>query len=53
MGLWGENKTNTLHYRYADNIAAVQRIWREVDERGWAVEWRELLNREKMFVGFL
>ncbi|GAA5863028.1 hypothetical protein JCM1840_002441 [Sporobolomyces johnsonii] len=38
---------------YKDNLAAAERIWEVVDETGWTVEWRSLLQAEKRFVGFL
>ncbi|GAA5866706.1 hypothetical protein JCM8547_002731 [Rhodosporidiobolus lusitaniae] len=38
---------------YRDNIVALERIWEVVDERGWGVDWRAMLQNEKQFVGFL
>ncbi|GAA5928822.1 hypothetical protein JCM1841_003581 [Sporobolomyces salmonicolor] len=38
---------------YKDNLAAAERIWEVVDQTGWTVDWRSLLQAEKRFVGFL
>ncbi|GAA6064092.1 hypothetical protein JCM10212_003450 [Sporobolomyces blumeae] len=38
---------------YRDNLDAVERIWDVVDQNGWCVDWRALLQSEKRFVGFL
>ncbi|BGP19182.1 hypothetical protein JCM10213v2_007269 [Rhodosporidiobolus nylandii] len=37
---------------YRDNLAALERIWKEADEKGWWPDWREFCAREKLFVGF-
>ncbi|GAA6035870.1 hypothetical protein JCM8097_005747 [Rhodosporidiobolus ruineniae] len=38
---------------FRDCISALERIWEVVDERGWGVDWRQLLQAEKRFAGFL
>ncbi|GAA5941684.1 uncharacterized protein JCM15063_002640 [Sporobolomyces koalae] len=38
---------------YQDNLNAVERIWEVVDAQGWVVDWRALLQSEKISVGFL
>ncbi|GAA5827590.1 hypothetical protein JCM11251_001747 [Rhodosporidiobolus azoricus] len=38
---------------YEDNVAALERIWAEVDEKGWCFDWREFLQAENMTVMFL
>ncbi|GAA5856196.1 hypothetical protein JCM8547_000814 [Rhodosporidiobolus lusitaniae] len=40
---------------YKDNLAALERIWQEADERGWLHDWRSFLSSLKppMHVGFL
>jgi hypothetical protein len=40
---------------YRDNALALERIWREQDETGWLVPWRQFLQERNppMFVGFL
>ncbi|GAA5829961.1 hypothetical protein JCM11251_007949 [Rhodosporidiobolus azoricus] len=38
---------------FKDNVQALERIWEVVDEKGWGVDWRGLLQAEKKFVGFL
>lgn len=38
---------------YRDNLKAAERVWKEVDERGWGVDWKEVCEKEGMFVGFL
>ncbi|GAA5914477.1 hypothetical protein JCM6882_003031 [Rhodosporidiobolus microsporus] len=37
---------------YKDNVAALERIWHETDESGRWLDWREVLQREGMCVGF-
>lgn len=38
---------------YRDNVMALERLWKIVDERGWVFDWREKLQDEKLLVGFL
>ncbi|KWU43276.1 hypothetical protein RHOSPDRAFT_35149 [Rhodotorula sp. JG-1b] len=38
---------------YRDNVMALERLWKIVDERGWVFDWREKLQEEKLLVGFL
>ncbi|GAA6007590.1 hypothetical protein JCM10207_006396 [Rhodosporidiobolus poonsookiae] len=38
---------------YRDNLQALERVWEVVEEKGWAIDWRVLLQAEKRFVGFL
>lgn len=38
---------------YRDNLVALERLWRIVDDKGWVFDWRERLQEEKLFVGFL
>ncbi|GAA5991835.1 hypothetical protein JCM10908_002228 [Rhodotorula pacifica] len=38
---------------YRDNVTALERVWKMVDEKGWVFDWREKLQDEKLFVGFL
>ncbi|BGP55054.1 hypothetical protein JCM8202v2_002648 [Rhodotorula sphaerocarpa] len=38
---------------YRDNVTALERIWTLVDEKGWAFDWRNRLQEEKLSVGFL
>ncbi|GAA5884226.1 hypothetical protein JCM3774_005082 [Rhodotorula dairenensis] len=38
---------------YRDNVTALERLWKAVDESGWVFDWREKLQDEKLFVGFL
>ncbi|KAL7337586.1 cytoplasmic protein [Rhodotorula toruloides] len=38
---------------YQDDVAALERVWEVVDEQGWGVEWRALLQSEGRAVAFL
>ena len=38
---------------YRDNVSALERVWEVTDEKGWAVDWRALLQSEQRFVGWL
>lgn len=38
---------------YQDDVAALERIWEVVDEQGWGVDWRTLLQSEGRSVAFL
>lgn len=38
---------------YSDNLAAVEKLWEVVETGGWALDWKEFLETEKMFVAFL
>ncbi|GEM06487.1 cytoplasmic protein [Rhodotorula toruloides] len=38
---------------YQDDVAALERVWEVVDEQGWGVDWRTLLQSEGRSVAFL
>ncbi|GAA5972493.1 hypothetical protein JCM11641_001869 [Rhodosporidiobolus odoratus] len=38
---------------YQDNLIALERIWKEVDEKGWLFDWRVFLQEQNLFVGFI
>ncbi|GAA6035944.1 hypothetical protein JCM8097_005178 [Rhodosporidiobolus ruineniae] len=38
---------------YRDNLAALERLWKEEDAKGWVMDWREFLQKERLVVGFL
>ncbi|KAI5475600.1 Zn(2)-C6 fungal-type transcription factor [Pseudohyphozyma bogoriensis] len=38
---------------YADNLKAAERIWEVMDGAGWPVDWKEVTEREGLFVAFL
>lgn len=37
---------------WKDNGALLEGIWREMDDRGWAVDWYEYMVRNKLWAGF-
>lgn len=38
---------------YADNLEAAETIWRAVDASGWPLRWKDVLEKEALFVAFL
>ncbi|KAK4703559.1 hypothetical protein P7C70_g2654, partial [Phenoliferia sp. Uapishka_3] len=38
---------------YRDNLEAAERIWEVTDTAGWAVDWKDLMEKEGRFVAFL
>jgi hypothetical protein len=38
---------------YQDNLKAVERIWEMTDVAGWPVDWKEVAERESLFIAFL
>ncbi|GAA5821762.1 hypothetical protein JCM11251_001011 [Rhodosporidiobolus azoricus] len=38
---------------YKDDLAALEKIWAEVDEKGWLVDWRAFLQERRIFVEFM
>ncbi|GAA5900964.1 hypothetical protein JCM6882_005990 [Rhodosporidiobolus microsporus] len=38
---------------YKDNIVALERIWHEQDETGWLVDWRDFLQKQRVYVEFM
>mgnify|MGYP001570878417 FL=1 len=38
---------------YRDNLDAAERIWEVTDSAGWAVDWKDLMEKEGRFIAFL
>lgn len=38
---------------HRDNLEAAERIWEVTDTAGWAVDWKDLMEKEGRFVAFL
>jgi hypothetical protein len=38
---------------FRENLEAIEEVWREVDRRGYEVDWREFLRKGEKFVSFL
>ncbi|KAI5454414.1 hypothetical protein NCC49_004467 [Naganishia albida] len=37
---------------WKDNLALLEGVWREMDDRGWPVDWYEYMVRNKLWAGF-
>lgn len=37
---------------WRDNAAMLEGMWREMDDKGWAVDWYEYMVERKLGVGF-
>ncbi|KAM0750783.1 hypothetical protein T439DRAFT_380644 [Meredithblackwellia eburnea MCA 4105] len=38
---------------YQDNLSIIEKVWAETDEKGYAPDWREVLERDGLAVAFM
>lgn len=37
---------------WKDNLAMLEGMWREMDDKGWPVDWHDYMVEHKLWVGF-